>query len=93
MNRKSRSSRSIPQLIWGIALLLAGLGVFVRIPQVMPQIAQLEVFAGATWIIRFCFYLIGIILIGGGLKKIAGYFKASQSASSPPQGPSDPHDS
>jgi len=74
---KKKSSRSTPQLIWGIALLLAGIGVFVRIPQVMPQLDQLGTFASAQGFIRFCFYLIGIILIGGGARKIFVYFKAS----------------
>jgi hypothetical protein len=64
------SRRTIVQTIWGAALLLAGIGVFVRIPQVMPQIAQIEQFAHITGIVRFCFYFIGIMLIGGGAKKI-----------------------
>ncbi|MGD8368427.1 MAG: hypothetical protein PVG78_12365 [Desulfobacterales bacterium] len=64
------SRRTIAQTIWGAALLLAGIGVFVRIPQVMPQIAQIEHFANVTGIIRFCFYFIGIMLIGGGAKKL-----------------------
>jgi hypothetical protein len=63
-------SKNIGQLIWGAALLLAGIGVFIRIPQVMPKIAEIEQFAGVTGIIRFCFYFIGIMLIGGGAKKI-----------------------
>lgn len=93
MNGKNPSGRSIVQLIWGVALLLAGVGVFIRVPQVMPRIAQLQVFASATGIVRFCFYLIGVILIGGGLQKIVRYFRSPPSAPSSPQGPADPHDS
>jgi len=58
------------QIIWGIALVLAGIGVFFRIPQVMPQIEQIGQFSSITFFIRFCFYLMGILLIGGGSKKI-----------------------
>jgi hypothetical protein len=65
------------QLIWGIALVLAGLGVFYRIPQVMPKIASFKQFASSIWFIRFCFYFMGIILIGGGIKKIWNHFKES----------------
>jgi len=58
------------QLVWGIALVLAGIGVFIRIPQVMPQIEKIEHFSSVIFFIRFCFYLIGISLITGGAKKI-----------------------
>jgi len=58
------------QLIWGLALVLAGIGVFFRIPQVIPKIEKIEQFVGAIFFIRFCFYLLGILLVGGGLKKI-----------------------
>jgi uncharacterized membrane protein len=74
--QRQRSGDNL-QLIYGIALLLAGLGVFYRIPQVMPQISAIKQFASAVWFIRFCFYFMGIILIGGGVKKILGHFKES----------------
>ncbi len=63
-------NKTVIQLIWGIALVLAGVGVFFRIPQVMPKIAKIEQFSRVMIFIRFCFYLIGILLIGGGSKKI-----------------------
>jgi len=63
-------NRSALQLVWGILLVAVGVGVFFRIPQVMPQIEKIEVFSGAAGFIRFCFYFIGIVLIGGGSKKI-----------------------
>ena len=68
------TNRSSIQLIWGIALVLAGIGVFIRIPQVMPKIEQVEQFVVATIYIRFCFYFIGIVLIGGGSRKIYLYY-------------------
>ena len=58
------------QMVWGILLVLFGVGVFFRVHQVMPQIKEIEFFSSATVFIRFCFYLIGILLIGGGGKKI-----------------------
>ncbi len=58
------------QLVWGVALVLVGIAVFFRIPQVMPQLAQMGQ-SGATLVfIRICFYIMGILLIGGGAKKI-----------------------
>jgi len=63
------------QLIWGALLLLMGIGVFYRIPQVMPDIDKIEQFASMTVYIRFCFYLIGVLLIGGGAKKIYANLK------------------
>ncbi len=63
-------SRDKAQLIWGIVLALVGVGVFFRIPQVMPRIEQIPHFSSITIFIRFCFYLMGVMLIGGGIKKI-----------------------
>lgn len=62
------------QVVWAIALILAGLGVFYRIPQVMPTIEQIPRFASAAGFIRFCFYFMGIFLIGGGFKKLYNQF-------------------
>lgn len=64
------NNRATIQFVWGILLVLAGIGVFFRIPQVMPQIEKIEQFSSAMFFIRFCFYLLGILLIGGGLKKV-----------------------
>ena len=58
------------QRIWAVVLILAGLGVFDRIPQVMPSIEQIPRFAAASGFIRFCFYFMGLFLIGGGCKKL-----------------------
>ncbi len=63
------------QIIWAVALILAGLGVFYRIPQVMPAIEQIPMFAAASVYIRFCFYFMGIILIGGGCQKLYRRFR------------------
>lgn len=57
-------------MIWGVALTLAGIGVFFRIPQVMPKIEKIQYFASAMYFIRFCFYLLGVLLVWGGTKKL-----------------------
>jgi len=65
------------QLIWGAALLAMGVGVLFRIPQVMPRIETIESFARMAPFIRFCFYLMAIILIGGGAKKLYTHLKGT----------------
>lgn len=66
------------QLIWGVLLLLAGIGVFFRIPQVMPEIKKIEQFAAYIYFIYFCFYLLAILLIVGGGRKVYTYLKQSK---------------
>lgn len=65
------------QLIWGIMLLLAGIGIFFRIPQIMPEIRKIEHFASYIPFIYFCFYLVGILLVVGGGRKVYHYLKQS----------------
>ena len=67
--------KSRPQLIWGILLLFAGIGLFFRIPQIMPEIKKIEHFAPYIVFIYFSFYLIGILLVVGGGKKVYNYLK------------------
>ena len=63
------------QLVWGGLLVLAGIGVFFRIPQVMPKIKTIEYFSSAIWFIYVCFYLLGFLLILGGGRKIYENFR------------------
>lgn len=86
------SPPSTLQMVYGFLLAAAGIGIFVRFDQVIPpKLGQFQTVAGAMWFIRFCFYLMGIILIGGGARKIAHYFKAQRSVSE--DEPVDPTDS
>jgi Ni,Fe-hydrogenase I cytochrome b subunit len=57
-------------IVWGVILVLAGIGVFIRIPQVMPKIEEIEFFSSVLTWVRFCFYLLGVLLISGGSKKV-----------------------
>jgi hypothetical protein len=77
-------NKTIFQSFWGVALVLAGIGVFYRIPHVMPKIEQIEHFSSILYFIRFCFYFMGVILIGGGSKKIYDNFKKSDEHTSNP---------
>ena len=61
------------QVIWGIALMLMGIMVLFRIPQVMPRIKQIESFSTSIGFIRFCFYFMAVMLIAGGGKKLYRY--------------------
>jgi hypothetical protein len=69
------SAKSQLQLIWGVMLVLAGIGVIYRIPQVIPQLKQIEQYAAAIGFIYFCAYFVAVALIVGGGRKIYRYWK------------------
>lgn len=79
-------NKNLIQVVWGVLLVIAGVGVFFRIPQVMPEIKKIEYFSSAIFFIQFCFYLMGILLIGGGAKKIYHHCSRSEAGT-----PSDVH--
>jgi hypothetical protein len=70
------------QLIWGVALVLAGLGVIYRIPQVIPRIVQFEQFRVGIGFVYFCAYFLALALIFGGGKKIYGFFRRTDNKNS-----------
>lgn len=76
-NQKDAAGKHKPvfQVIYGIVLTLVGIGVFYRIPQVMPRIERIQQFSSMMGFVRFSFYLLGLLLIGGGLKKIYQNYK------------------
>jgi hypothetical protein len=63
------SSKSKLQLVWGGLLVLAGVGLLFRIPQVMPQIKQIDYFAAVIPFIYFCMYFVAVFLIAAGARK------------------------
>ena len=71
----AKNQKSTIQFVWGILLLITGIGVFFRIPQIMPEIKKIEHFAPYIFFIYFCFYLVGILLVVGGGKKVFHYLK------------------
>lgn len=64
------------QLVWGTALVIVGIAVFFRIPQVIPKLAEMGQSAATIGFVRICFYLMGTILVGGGAKKIMHFIRA-----------------
>ena len=62
------------QVVWGIALVMMGIMVFFRIPQVMPEIEQIGTFSSSIGFIKFCFYFMAVMLIAGGGKKLYRQF-------------------
>jgi hypothetical protein len=61
------------QLIWGVALVLMGIAVFFRVPVVIEKMSDSVELNSGLYFLRFSFYLIAVILIGGGIKKIQKY--------------------
>jgi hypothetical protein len=49
--------------------------LFFQVSQVMARIAQIENFTSIQWIIRIMVYLIALLLIGGGARKIYENYK------------------
>ena len=72
MKKEPTGSKGVKELLWGIALVLAGVGVLLRNLEVMPKLAEFESFSKSVVLI---FYFIGIVLIYGGVKKIVHHFK------------------
>jgi hypothetical protein len=72
-------NQSVGQAIWGAALTIMGISViFYTIPQRLPEIIdQYQQLASARYFIYFCFYLMGVILVAGGLRKLYRFFKAT----------------
>ena len=76
----AKNNPQILKLTWGVALILVGVAVFFRIPQVIPQLVQMGQSTTAVWFVRICFYLIGFLLIGGGINKIVQYSRSQSTA-------------
>jgi hypothetical protein len=79
------NTKATLQLVWGLLLAMAGIGLFFRIPQVMPQIRQIESFSGAIPFIYFCLYFMAVFLIAGGGRKIYLNSRKLKSGSPPPR--------
>lgn len=60
---------------YGIVIIVVGLAVFYRIPQVMPRVATIEFFAQKLFIVKACFYILGGLLVLAGSIKIYKNYK------------------
>jgi len=67
--------KAVGQLVRGLLLVLAGVGVTVRLSFLESEIKTIAGQPSAGVFIRICFYVMAILLIGGGVKKIRGYLK------------------
>jgi hypothetical protein len=73
------------QFAWGLLLVTAGVGLLFRIPQVMPQVRQIDYFAGVIPFIYFCMYFMAVFLIAGGARKLYLNWKVLGSKTPPRQ--------
>jgi hypothetical protein len=81
MNNNSGKINSSPfQVVWGAALLIMGVAVFFRVPEVMGRVEEIPSLVGAMWFIKFSFYCMGAILVAGGAKKLSTQYRAFQAA-------------
>ena len=78
------NTKATLQLVWGLLLVMAGVGLFFRIPQVMPQIRQIEYFSGVIPFIYFCMYFMAVFLIAAGARILYLYGRKPKSAGPPP---------
>ena len=69
------------QLIWGAALTLMGVAVFFKVPQVVPKLEAMGQSAFTITFFRICIYIMGLILIGGGIRKLIQHFKPEEDPS------------
>jgi len=76
-------TKSTLQIVWGLLLVMAGVGLLFRIPEVMPQVRQIESFSGAIGFIYFCMYFMAVFLIAGGGRKIYLNLRHLKSEGSP----------
>lgn len=65
------------QILYGIVLIAVGIGVFFKVPYVMPKVNAINYFAGATLVIEFSFYLLGGLVALAGVKKIFKFMKST----------------
>lgn len=69
------SRQILYQMIWGAVLVLTGIAVFFRIPQVVPQFKETYQLGSTIFLVYFSLYFLGIALISGGLLKLWRYFQ------------------
>ena len=68
-------SKAIFHVVWGVLLLLMGILLFVQVPQVMERITRIEYHRFMNWFIRIIIYIIALLLVGGGARKIYENYK------------------
>ena len=72
--KKDNQPKNHFQLVWAGVLMSVGVAVFLEIPRKMSQLNQLYQSPAKIWAFKICFYLVGILLVGGGIRKTVQYF-------------------
>jgi len=72
--KKNNQPKNHLQLVLAGVLMSVGVAVFLEIPRKMAQLEQLYKSPAKIWAFKICFYLVGILLVGGGIRKAVQYF-------------------
>lgn len=64
---------------YGLILIAVGIGVFIRIPEVVSQVSTIEFLANKIGVVKFCFYTLGVMLIAAGGIRIKKYHDSPKS--------------
>jgi hypothetical protein len=73
--KKNDQPKNHMQLVWAVILMSTGVAVFLEIPRKMSQLEQLWQSSAKIWAFKICFYLIAVMLVGGGIRKTIQYFQ------------------
>lgn len=79
---KKLDSSQLLHLVWGCALLFMGVAFFFRIPEIIRSYSEYDHIFG-TWYVMLSLYLVSIMLIGGGGKKVYDLLYRADSDSDP----------
>jgi hypothetical protein len=77
----TKRSRNNIQLIWGAALILVGISVFFKVPLVVPKLEAMGLSGATIGFFSACLYIIGFILVGGGVRKWFLHFRPEEKSS------------
>lgn len=56
--------------VWGVLLMFTGFAMFVTIPSKARQIQEIrDLSGGSLMMLQACFYIISVLLMGGGFQK------------------------
>lgn len=73
--KKNDQPKNHMQLVWAVILMSTGVAVILEIPRKMSQLEQLWQSPAKIWAFKICFYLIAVMLVGGGIRKTIQYFQ------------------